>query len=122
LLRRPSDVLAHEDIVTAVAFSPDGKLLATASHDKTARLWEVPGGRELAPRLAHKDIVRAVAFSPDGKLLATASHDKTARLWLWQPKDLIAEACARLTRNLTREEWLQYLRAQPYRETCANLP
>jgi len=45
-----------------------------------------------------------------------------ARVWLWRPEDLIAEACARLPRNLTREEWQQYIGDEPYRPTCPNLP
>jgi hypothetical protein len=54
--------------------------------------------------------------------LATASWDKTARVWLWRPKDLIADVCARLPRNLTAEEWKQYLGEEPYRKTCEQLP
>jgi len=43
-------------------------------------------------------------------------------VWLWRPEDLIAEACARLTCNLTREEWRQYIGDEPYRPTCPELP
>ena len=64
-----------------VAFSPDGRLLATASKDKTARLWDPATGECLRTLTGHDDFVRGVAFSPDGRLLATASNDKTARLW-----------------------------------------
>jgi hypothetical protein len=44
------------------------------------------------------------------------------RVWLWQPEDLIADACTRLPRNLTQEEWQQYVGAEPCRPTCPNLP
>ena len=68
--------------VIAVAFSPDGTMLATASQDGTARLWDVATHRQIGtPMTADSDFVRDVAFSPDGKILATASNDGTARLW-----------------------------------------
>ena len=64
-----------------VAFSPDGRLLATASGDETARLWDPATGQPLRTLTGHTGAVTGVAFSPDGRLLATASDDETARLW-----------------------------------------
>ncbi|MER7705362.1 trypsin-like peptidase domain-containing protein [Kitasatospora sp. NPDC097605] len=71
----------HTEAVDAVAFSPDGKTLATSGDDQTVHLWEVATGRTTATLTGHGDTVWAVAFSPDGKTLATASFDGTARLW-----------------------------------------
>jgi WD40 repeat protein len=72
----------HTDAVCGVAFSPDGRLLATTSADETARLWDPAiGGMHLRTMKGHTGAVNAVAFSPDGRLLATASGDDTARLW-----------------------------------------
>jgi WD40 repeat protein/tRNA A-37 threonylcarbamoyl transferase component Bud32 len=64
-----------------VAFSPDGQRIATASQDKTARVWEVSTGNELLRITNHTDEVRGVVFSPDGQRILTASMDGTARIW-----------------------------------------
>jgi len=71
----------HTDWVNGVAFSPDGHLLATASADQAARLWDVASGAPVRTLTGHTGAVLGVAFSPDGTLLATASHDNTAQLW-----------------------------------------
>ncbi|OCK72853.1 hypothetical protein K432DRAFT_340986, partial [Lepidopterella palustris CBS 459.81] len=71
----------HRITVNAVTFSPDGQLLASASHDWTVRLWNPATGEQLQQLGGHDDWVKAVAFSPDGQLLASASRDWTVRLW-----------------------------------------
>jgi hypothetical protein len=71
----------HTKAVWGVSFSPVGRLLATASEDRTARLWDPATGEHLHTLAGHADGVRGVAFSPVGRLLATASADLTARVW-----------------------------------------
>jgi DNA-binding beta-propeller fold protein YncE len=70
----------HDDVVASVAFRHDGKKLASASFDKTVRVWDVPGAKLERTLTMHSDFVHAVAFSPDGKYLCSASKDRSVRL------------------------------------------
>jgi RNA polymerase sigma factor (sigma-70 family) len=71
----------HSDLVTAVAYAPDGKLIASAGQDRVIRLWHPATGKEAARLPGHKDFVYGLAFSPDGKTLASAGRDATVLLW-----------------------------------------
>jgi hypothetical protein len=80
-LPRVVQIFQHEAAVGACAFSPDGTRIASASSDRTARIWDVVTGGPVTPPLQHEEAVRSVQFSLDGRRIVTASADKTARVW-----------------------------------------
>jgi WD40 repeat protein len=107
-----------------VSFSPDGKYLGTNIIGGIARLriWEVATAKEIS-RITYDNWINSFAFSPDGKYIVIGSFDRTTRIWKWQPDDLIADACSRVTRNLTHLEWEQYIGdALAYQPICPALP
>jgi WD40 repeat protein len=73
--------MTHDGEVSSVAFSPDGKTLASGSLDRTIKLWDVATDNEQATLQGHTGLVWSVAFSPDGQMLASGSEDTTIKLW-----------------------------------------
>src|SRR6516162_5178373 len=71
VVQKVRDPMTHEYGVTSVKYSPDGKMLASASLDNTIKLWDIQTGKEKSTLKGHTDSVVSVAFSPDGKTLAS---------------------------------------------------
>jgi Planctomycete cytochrome C/WD domain, G-beta repeat len=78
----PAGVLkGHADAIHALAFSPDGRTLASCSYDRLVKLWDVNAGKLIRDLKDHSDAVYGVAFSPDGKLLASGGADRAVKVW-----------------------------------------
>jgi len=111
--------LQHEARVTGASLNPAEDHLVSSSDDRSVRIWNLESGSQVA-QFEHDADVATAKFSPDGRYVLSAGgrSDRAARLWFWQPEDLIAETCSRLSRDLTAEEWSQYIGDEPYRPTC----
>jgi WD40 repeat protein len=111
--------LDHPDWVFAVAFAPDGKMLATVSRDRLVRVWDVRSGKLIGePIRGHDDWVDGVAFSVDGSILVSGARDSTARLWYGSPRAWKESACKIAKRELTNEEWKEYLGDEAKHSIC----
>ena len=107
---------AHGDSVDNVALSRDGKMLASVDSDGTVILWDTQS-RLGEPLRGHEFGVHSVAFSPDGRILASGSSDAragTVILWDVDIESWKERACQTANRNLTRSEWAQYLKKDPF--------
>lgn len=97
-------ILEHTMVVVGVAWSPDGKTLASASRDETIILWNAESGERLRTLKGHTSWLDSVAWSPDGKRLASGSHDHTIIVW-----DAVTGEIQRTlqghTHNVTNVSW-----------------
>jgi WD40 repeat protein len=71
----------HGETITGAAFSPDSRVLATGSFDRTVRVWNPANGTEVMCLRGHEQAVSCVAFSPDGRFIASGAADRTVRIW-----------------------------------------
>lgn len=120
----------HTDWISSLAFSADGKMIASGSFDDTIRLWDAKTYEPLGAALkGHTGSVNGIAFDPENRWLVSASSDKTIRIWDVDPGSWKTRACSIANRNLAREEWERYVRSdsityEDYAEnpTCPGLP
>jgi WD40 repeat protein len=98
----------HTGAVLAAAFSPDGKRVLTSSDDQTIRLWDTQTGAELRRFSGNAGVMWHIAITPDGQRLLAGGVDPTARLWDLDSQATIASICARLPRDFTADERVQY--------------
>ncbi|MDB9435840.1 AAA-like domain-containing protein [Dolichospermum lemmermannii CS-548] len=87
-VREQNHLEGHNDAVRSVTFSPNGKIIATASEDNTVRVWNI-NGKEIRRFIGNNQIFRNVKFSPDNKIIAAISADNTIKTWKINGEELI---------------------------------
>ena len=121
------DPLRPEFIATGVAmvdFSPDGQTVAVSGSEGIVSLWDVATGAQIGSldsgfvRPAGSSLLTATDFSRDGKHLLTTMGNGRGVVWDVDPESWAARACTIANRTLTREEWDQFLKGQPYEPAC----
>jgi hypothetical protein len=110
------------NVVHGLAFTPDGRLLATGSPQaQTVRLWDTATGQLVGlPITGHSKWINHLDISSDGKWLASSSGDGTVQVVDLSVPDWLSLGCGVVRRNMAVEEWQQYLPDEPYRPTCAD--
>jgi WD40 repeat protein/energy-coupling factor transporter ATP-binding protein EcfA2 len=122
------ELFGHKSGVTTVAFSPDGKYLASAAKDGRMQMWTTSAYNELP--VVIEDIYQSrntayiwdMKFTKDGKFIVSGAEDGSVRVWPTNPVTMAETICNKIKRNMTPEEWDNYVGNDiPYRTTCVSL-
>ncbi|MBN1121091.1 MAG: CHAT domain-containing protein [Anaerolineae bacterium] len=117
-----TELIGHSGSINDLAFDSTGGILFSAAEEQFM-LWNINTGELIGSFQTEDKIVSPfyrIAISPDDQLAATGSSDGTVILWDLQPQRWIEAACRMANRELTLEEWENYMGDEPYREICAN--
>jgi WD40 repeat protein len=116
---KPVQLVGHAARILALAFTPDGRWLATGSEDRTVRIWDVrnPSTAPVVLR-GHEASVFDIGFTDDGKRMVTGALDGTVRIWRLELDDLIDAACRVAGRELTADEVTTFLGGAQSQHLC----
>ncbi|MEP2025524.1 MAG: hypothetical protein ABJH98_10030 [Reichenbachiella sp.] len=116
-------ISGHQSAITAIDFSPDNERILTASRDGTVRVWDIFDSKKFPIVLDdHNDWVMTACFDHSGTKIITGSKDKTIRIFNLDFEWMADRLCNYITRNMTPEEWHDYVGHNfPYEDTCPNL-
>jgi|GEM_PF-6289109 len=122
--------VTQDTAIHAVSFSNDENFIVTGDQAGAVRVWKIQTGQEVS-RIMHKGAVRICMFAENDQFIVTSTgatgrvktneHPSEIIVSRWRSEDLMNEACTRLTRNLTRDEWQRYLGNEPYGVTCSHI-
>jgi WD40 repeat protein len=122
----------HTSQIAKIKFSHSGKFMATASKDKTIRLWNYHSLKDQPQVMLDHDWVWSMAFTPDDSQIIAGIHsirenvkdkDFTIHAWPTKISAMATVLCSKLTRNMTKDDWDSYVAEDlPYESTCPNLP
>ena len=123
LKRDERQFTGHRAGVYDVEFSPDGKLLASASSDKRLQMWVLDNPEDLPIVMDNNNgFIWDIAFAKGSDYLIAACHESELRVWPTNPDLLAEQICPKLQRNMTLDEWSKYVGGRiPYESTCPNL-
>ncbi|MCP4288848.1 MAG: hypothetical protein GY792_31235 [Gammaproteobacteria bacterium] len=112
----------HSGSVWQAVWNSDESRILTTGADGTARVWDAESGTELFALFGHSGSVWQAVWNSDESRILTAGEDSTVRVFYTQMTDLLTVACEHAPRNMSHQEWRQFMGDTEYRPTCPNLP